>query len=126
MRSVFAAPRARSRRDEAGRCTKQSPANLELVRSVAVKMLDQAEMPTWSVDYGGAFLAPLNLVAKRFSEYERPPELTEDERQALVSRALASAKSPHKQPAIFTAGTANWIVLPVADTRVCCAVVLLR
>lgn len=108
-------------------------ADLGLLQQVSLTLFDQYGMPAWSIDLEGHYLDPLNVTSRRmttlFAETmgtERPPHFTEEERQELVSKALAMSTVIENHPTIFMTEAANWIMFPVDDLEACCAIVLVR
>ena len=106
---------------------------LSLMEVVALSLFDRYRMPVWSIDKEGEFLASLNVAARRmctlFAETmcaERPPKFTEDERKALVSKALAMTSVQKSYPTLFMTEEANWLMFPVDSEEACCVIVLVR
>lgn len=108
-------------------------AELPLIREVSLTLFDRYAMPAWTVDHEGKYLDSLNAGAlsmtTRFAETmqtERPPQFTDVERAALVSRVLAMSAFASQYPVLFMTEQANWLVFPLKHDRACCAIVLLR
>lgn len=134
IRSMLASARTHETVSSQKRTTTEiRVAHLGLLQQVALTLFDRYNMPAWSIDGQGDYLAPLNVTARRmttrFAETmgtERPPEFTDQEREDLVSKAMAMLTVVESHPTIFMTEKANWLVFSVDDPHASCAIVLVR